>query len=198
MSYQEDEDEGTELDAGTQPPTELPTGTITITLQLDKYLSGGKLEDLIANNLSRQISSSLEKVIQKRVEETVLAAARGEFEKHAQKLTAEFFEKDFYKTNNYGQRSGEKISVVEMFGQMFREYLSQKVNTSGNEANYNDSIPRAVYFLRLLAIDPLNAAIKEQVGKVAATAKTQIQESVSRYIADQLMPKVPEAPQLKP
>jgi hypothetical protein len=48
-----------------------------------------------------------------------------------------------------------------------------------------------------MAINPLNEAIKEKVGQVAAEAKRQIQDSVSRYIADQLSPQIPAVPQLK-
>jgi hypothetical protein len=199
MAYDDDfeDEEPTELEMSPEPPVELPRGSITITLQLDKYLRGGTLEDLIANNLSKQISSSLEKVIRARVEQTILDMAKGEFEKHTQQMVQKYFEKDFYKTNNYGQKTGEKISLVEYFGNLYQEYLAKKVDTKGNESSYNEGVPRVVYFMQKLAIEPLNEAIKQQVGQVAVKAKEQIQNSVSRYIADQLTPQMPTVPQLK-
>ena len=199
MSWEDDEEEEvTELEASPEPPAELPKGAITITLQVDKYLSGGTLENLIADNLSRQLSASLEKVIKQRVEETVLKAARGEFAKHAKKLTQEFFEKEFFEHDRWGGKTGKKTTALEYFGELFRQYMDQTVDPkNGNDSTYSGAVKRTSYIVRSMSIEPLNEAIKEKVGQVAAEAKRQIQDSVSRYIADQLTPQMPSVPQLK-
>jgi hypothetical protein len=194
--YNEDDEEVTEIEPTTEPPAEMPKGAITITINMDQYLSSGTLEDLIAKNIERAVSGPIQKVIEKRVEATILEAAKGQFTAHAEKMTAEFFEKEFFKTNQWGSKTGEKTNALEMFAQMFREYLGIKVDDKGNETGYDKNTTRAAFLLRQLAIEPLNAAIKEQVGKVAAEAKTQITNSVSRYIADQLTPQIPAVPQL--
>jgi hypothetical protein len=199
MSWNDEEDEEvTELEASAEPPVEMPKGAITITINMDQYLSGGTLEDLIAKNIERAVSGPIQKVIERRVEATILEAAKGEFEKHAQRLAAEFFEKDFFKTNEWGTKTGEKLNPIEHFGRLFTQYLNQKVDAkSGSESSYSESITRTSYIFRSMAIAPLNEAIKEKVGQVAAEAKKQIQDSVSRYIADQLNPQIPPVPQLK-
>lgn len=192
------EEEATELEASPEPQAELPTGAITITLQLDKYLSSGTLESLIADNLARQLAPQIEKVVKQRVEETILKAAKGEFAKHAKNLTQEFFEKEFFKTNEWGSKTGEKVSAIEHFGRLFVQYMNQKVDgTTGADSTYSSAIKRTEYIFRSMAIEPLNAAIKEKVAEVAAEAKKQVQASVSRYIADQLTPSIPSVPQLK-
>jgi hypothetical protein len=200
MSWDDDpeEEEVTELEASPEPPAELPKGAITITLQLDKYLSSGTQESLIADNLSRQLAPQIEKVIRQRVEETILKAARGEFAKHAKKLTTEFFEKEFHEHTQWGGKTGKKTTPMEYFGELFSQYLKQTVYAeNGNESTSSGSISRTAYIVRSMAIKPLNDAIKEKVGEVAAEAKKQIQDSVSRYIADQLTPTIPPVPQLK-
>jgi hypothetical protein len=199
MSWEDNEEEEvTELDASPEPPAELPKGAITITLQLDQYLSSGTLEDLISTNLTRQLTPLIEKVIKQRVEETILKAAKGEFAKHAKQLCHDFFEKDFFEHDRWGSKTGKKTSVIEHFGELFRQYMEQKVNPkNGEESSYSDTIRRTEYIFRSMAINPLNEAIKEKVGQVAAEAKRQIQDSVSRYIADQLSPQMPTVPQLK-
>jgi hypothetical protein len=201
MAYDEEDDdfdpEETELPASTEPAPELPTGAISITLQLDQYLSSGTLENLIANNLAQQLAPEIKKIIRRQVEETILEAAKGQFSKHAEKMTQEFFEREFTKTDTWGQKTGEKVSPIEHFGKLFIQYMGQKVDDKGNESTYSGTVPRTVWIMQKLAIEPLNAAIKDQVGKVAAEAKQQITNSVSRYIADQLTPQIPSAPQLK-
>ena len=193
-----DEEETTELEATPEPPVELPKGAITITLHLDQYLSSGTLEELIATNLSRQLAPQIEKIIRQRVEETILNATKGEFAKHAERLTQEFFEKEFHEHTQWGGKTGKKTTPLEYFGELFRQYLNQTVYPeNGNESNSSGSISRTAYIVRSMAIKPMNEAIKEKVGQVAAEAKKQIQDSVSRYIADQLTPVIPPVPQLK-
>lgn len=198
MAWDDEEDEElTELDASPEPPAELPNGAITITLQLDKYLGSGTLENLIAENLTRQLTPLIEKVIKQRVEETILKAARGEFSKHAKKLTQEFFEKEFEEHTQWGSKTGKKTTPMEYFGELFNQYMRQTVNAeNGQDSTYSGAVTRTAYIVRSMAIAPLNAAIKEKVGEVAAEAKKQIQDSVSRYIADQLTPQMPNVPQL--
>ena len=199
MAWNEDEEEEvTELEASPESPAELPKGSITITLELDKYLSSGTLEDLIAANLSRQLAPQIEKVIKQRVEATILEAAKGEFAKLAESLCKEFFEKEFQEHTQWGGKTGKKTTPMEYFGELFSQYLKQTVDADkGQESTYSGSITRTAYIVRSMAIKPLNEAIKEKVGAVAAEAKKQIQDSVSRYIADQLTPTIPTVPQLK-
>jgi histone H3/H4 len=199
MAWDDDfEEEATELDVSPEPPAELPKGAITITLQLDKYLSSGTLESLIADNIARQISGDIKKVIQQQVEATILKQAKGEFAKHAKRLCADFFEKEFFEHDRWGGKTGKKTSVVEHFGELFKQYMDQKVSPkNGEESGYSDGIKRNEYIFRSMAIAPLNQAIQQKVGEVAAEAKKQIQDSVSRYIADQLTPTLPAVPQLK-
>lgn len=192
MAYEDDyDDETTELDA-----VELPKGGISVTVNMDQWLSGS-LNDVLVKSLVANMAGRVEKAVAAAVTEKVLALADQQFQALAEAKLEEFFTKAHQKTNTWGEKSGESYTIRELLLDRFKQYLDTKVDAkSGAEGNYSGSIRRVDFMLNNLAHRPLTAAVNETVKEIADKAKLQIQATVSRYIAEQLAPTI-SVPALK-
>ena len=183
--YDEEDDEVTEIDA-----VEAPNDAITVTISMDKWLSGN-INDVLVRSLTSTLSAKLDKQIGKAVEAKVLALADAQFQALAEAKLEEFFSKAHQKTNTWGEKTGESYTIRELLLDRFRLYLDAKVDPkSGAEGSYSGNIRRVDFMLNQLAHKPLQAAIDETVKTFSDQAKTAIQANVSRYITEQLAPTI--------
>lgn len=183
--YDEDDDDVTEVDA-----VVAPNDAITVTIDMNKWLSGS-INDVLVNSLVTSLSGSLKHKVGKVVEEKVLELADAQFQALAEAKLEEFFTKSHQKTNTWGEKTGESYTIREMLLDRFKLYLDDKVDAkSGAESSYSGSIRRVDFMLNQLAHKPLQAAIDETVKAFSAQAKAAIQANVSRYIAEQLAPTI--------
>jgi hypothetical protein len=172
-----------------------PTGSITVTVDFDRYLDG-TMRDAIVNQIVVALSDKLEDGVTKLVQQRIEALAREQFDALARAKVQEFFTMAHRKTNTWGEPTGEAVSLREILLDKFRAYLDENVDEKGQVSSYSKSMKRSQWMLNELAHKPLHDAVDQTVQSIAAKAKEQIQASVSRYIAEQLSPRI-EVPQLK-
>lgn len=180
----DDEDEVTEIDA-----TKTPQGSITVTLDVKQWLNGS-LESIIANALVDKVAGMLVKNVQEIVKERVLAMADEKFDALAREKMTEFFLKEHKKTTQWGDPTGEAFTMRELLLDRFQKFMAEKVDDKGNASNYSGNLPRSQWLLNTLAHKPLQEAINQTVTDIREKAKTAVQASVSRYIAEQLSPTI--------
>jgi len=196
MSYYEQEppfeEEDDELDATADKPVETPHGSITITINMDQYLSGGTLEEKIAHKIALQVSSRLEKTIEMHASKLVIEKIENEFTEIAAKKLADCFDLPFQKYSEWGTKTGDPVVLRQLIIQRMDEWLKESVS-NGNRGG----VSRIKSMIDTIAIAPLNEAIKAKVKEVEAEVRGMVQQSVSSYIAQELTPKMPAVPQLK-
>jgi hypothetical protein len=181
-----------------------PTGSITITINMDQYLSSGSLEDKIATSIANAVSVNIQKSIEKKALALVEARIEAEFTETAATKVQQVFDMPIQKYNEWGSKTGEPVVLRDMIIKRMDEWLKETVRkTDGvpGSAGYNEDkskyLSRLHWMVQELAIKPLNVAVQDQVKTVTAEVKGMVQNSVSAYIADQLAPKMPAVPQLQ-
>lgn len=192
MSYDDDYEpdaDDIEDELGEEKPTTSEKGSISVTLNFDQWMNGS-IEDHIIAKLVAALTTRLEASIKTQVETKMLKKINAEFDELARKQVEDYFMKQVKKTNSYGEPTGEQTNMRDLLAKKFQEYMSQKVDSKGNPSSYSDGLPRSQQMLNQLAHKPLQEAIDETVKGIAAKAKEQIQQTVSRYIAEQLSPTI--------
>ncbi|NUB12682.1 hypothetical protein GAY28_08150 [Azospirillum brasilense] len=186
MSHDDDYEEDETADVKAE---ELPKGAITVTINVDQWLNGS-LQDVVVKSLVNSLQKQISGAVKEAVETKMLELADQQFQALATEKLEEFFTKAHRKTNGWGEPTGQTYSVRELLTDRFQQYLGEKVDSDGRPSSYSGSLPRSQHMLNTLAHKPLQEALNETVKAFTAQAKTQIQASVSRYIAEQLAPTI--------
>lgn len=181
-----------------------PSGSITITIKMDEYLSSGTLEDKIAHSIALAVSNTIQKSIEKKALAIVEARIEAEFTETAATKVQQLFDLPVQKYTTWGSAEGEPAVLRELILKRMEQWLQETVRKSDGRPEtprYDDKssnfMPRLQWMVNELAIKPLDAVVKEQAKKVEVEVRSMVQASVSAYITDQLSPKMPTVPQLK-
>lgn len=186
-----DEDDEQEIDVMTENATETPQG-LNITVTIDPHQIRG-IEHAVIQAIARQFEKRLEQAVNN------LVAAKTEEAVHDLALSKvdEYLARPRQKTNSYGEPVGDPITPLEILMKQFAEYMQQTVDSDGRVSSYRNTMKREDHLIAKLGIAPLQTAVQEEIQKISAKAKGEIQKTVSAYIAQLLAPDI-TVPKLTP
>ena len=86
-------------------------------------------------------------------------------------------------TNRYGEKRGEPETLLEHLSQKAKEYMSEKVNSSGEKETYHSGTPRLVWMLEKHFKADMQRAIGEALASMGQEMAAQLKQTVERSVA---------------
>jgi len=139
-------------------------------------------EGLTKHDLSKKVLTAVEKGLEAALSE----AMNGIIAQRAERLVDELLTKEFVKTNEWGEKKGETITLREHILSLFTKSLQERVDTDGRNSSYNNGITRLEWIIKKHGTDGLLELAKGQVANVRKEAEKQIAAAVGAFIAQNL------------
>lgn len=194
MPYDED---GDWYDDELALPEEV-AGNFTINIRMDDHINASMNTEII-NRVTALYKQHINKAIVDKIDEKIASLIDDEFEKMALPVVEAFFTKPHARTNSWGERNGEEVTMREIIQKNFDKWLEHPVDAKGlPDRNGRGSTQRLQFWINNLGKAPLQEAIDKTVSDISRKAQDQIQASVSHYIAQQLAPTIDAPPALEP
>lgn len=179
--YDDDDDDenGFEPDA----KVDVANGGITITIPRLPVS-----ESDIIRGISKHFADKLSPVIQQKLEEITEGAFADAINRESDKLLRELLSKPQHKTSQWGEPTGEPVTMREYLADRFELYMKQSVDREGRPSNYDSDKKRtrSQWLIETLGEKLVLNAAKVEVEKVRKAAESQISAAVAHFIATKL------------
>lgn len=184
MSYYDDEDYTSETTALVEE-----TADLKLTPAQVKYvLDSAALK--VATWMRETAHKKIDKIISDETAKIFDASARVIITEKAKTFLQDFIDKPRDVTNTYGEKTGQKVTFSERVLKEWGDFMKQPVNARGEPGSYNDRTTRAEYLIRGIVDKDMKDATTAAVAQISSEAKKQVQATVARYIAEQIMPNI--------
>lgn len=145
-------------------------------------------ESDIIRGIAKHFADKLTPVIEQKLEEITEGAFADAVNRESDKLLRELLSKPQRKTNQWGESTGEPITMREYLADRFDLYMKQSVDREGRPSSYDSDKrrTRSQWLIETLGEKLVLDAAKVEVEKVRKAAESQIAAAVAHFIATKL------------
>lgn len=163
---------------------------MNVTIDMEEYTEIS-LADQIACEVARTyIGQSVRENIKAKVEAAVKAEIDEGIKGKVDAILEEMISKGVPKTNNWGEPTGEMVSVRDSIIQQADRFMKEKVNSRGEKEDYHNSgMNRVDWYIKKYAQDGLDKAIKAQIDAIKGEAVNSVKDTVAKLMAEKLTKK---------
>lgn len=157
--------------------------TITLNINVDDYFEGS-IMDRVAGMISDQVSTEL----RQRVQSCVSSSIKSVVEEKCAQIIEEELQKPCIKTNEWGEPTGNGVTLRQYVIDSFDKYMKQKVNYEGRLADHYDgkAKERWQYLIEAVGLKSLEHEVKSQIQKIREEALQQISGTIAALLAKNL------------
>lgn len=147
---------------------------------------------LLVDRVERDARSRLVELVDRKLKES--------WADHLDRMVREYLEKELTKprprTNQYGESTGESVSIAALLEDETKRLLGRKVDAYGRTDNYGSGKqPWSQHVLSQLLDGHLKELLDKTAKEVTESARAHVRARLGQFLAEQLVPSV-ETPKL--